>query len=213
MGIRRIRWLFALLAIPILTCHALDLNKTVTKAGTEFWGVDELGGLKWALVVEYEDMNLNFTNNSHNKYGYDTNWTLVEVPDFNTKLVVEYEDIPQQNLNFTKNTDGKYDDGSWTLDKVPDFDTRLVVEYEDINLNFTEEATGNWTLSEAPDFETRMVVEYEDENATGIEATVAEKAETREAADVWYTIDGRRLMKRPEKKGIYINSGRKVVVR
>lgn len=158
MGIRRIRWLFALLAIPTLTCHALDLNKTVTNRGTEVWGVDELGGSKWALVVEYEDMNLNLTNNSYNKYGYDTNWTLVEVPDFNTKLVVEYEDIPQQNLNFTKNTDGKYDDGNWTLDKVPDFDTRLVVEYEDIN--FTEDAVGYWTLSEVPDFNIKLVVEY-----------------------------------------------------
>ena len=184
MGIRRIRWLLALLAIPTLTCHALDLNKRVTKVGTELWGVDELGGLKWALVVEYEDMNLNFTNNSYNKYGYDTNWTLDKVPDFDTRLVVEYEDI---NRNFTEEAAG-----NWTLSEAPDFNiklvveyvikdassqewsmnigpevnSRLVVEYEDINLNFTEEATGNWTLSEAPDFNTRMLMEYDNTTST-----------------------------------------------
>ncbi|MBR0498837.1 MAG: hypothetical protein IJJ78_07140 [Paludibacteraceae bacterium] len=210
MGIRRIGWLFALLAIPTLTCHALDLNKTVTKAGTEMWGVDELGGLKWALVVEYEDMNLNFTNNSYNKYGYDTNWTLVEVLDFNTKLVVEYEDIPQQNLNFTENSDGKYDDGIWTLDKVPDFDTRLVVEYEDINLNFTEEATGNWTLSEAPDFNTKLVVEYEDEN--GVEEATMTPSGDRVLGT--FTIDGKKLNDASVLKGVvFVKNGKKMLLR
>jgi len=31
--------------------------------------------------------------------------------------------------------------------------------------------------------------------------------------DVWYTLDGRKLDGMPTKKGIYINGGRKVVVR
>jgi hypothetical protein len=103
-------------------------------------------------------------------------------------------------------------DGTWTPTVIPDYNVKLVVEYEDI-LDFIEKDNGKWTLGYMPDYNVKMVVEYEDESATGIEATVAEKAETREAADVWYTIDGRRLMKQPEKKGIYINSGRKVVVR
>ena len=103
-------------------------------------------------------------------------------------------------------------DGTWTHTVIPDYNVKLVVEYEDI-LDFIEKDNGKWTLGYMPDYNVKMVVEYEDESATGIEATVAEKAETREAADVWYTIDGRRLMKQPEKKGIYINSGRKVVVR
>jgi hypothetical protein len=31
--------------------------------------------------------------------------------------------------------------------------------------------------------------------------------------DVWYTLDGRKLDGMPTKKGIYINGGRKVVIK
>ena len=32
-------------------------------------------------------------------------------------------------------------------------------------------------------------------------------------SDAWYTLDGRRLNGRPTNKGIYINNGRKVVIK
>jgi hypothetical protein len=31
--------------------------------------------------------------------------------------------------------------------------------------------------------------------------------------DVWYTLDGRRLMGQPTQRGIYINKGKKFIVR
>ena len=117
----------------------------------------------------------------------------------------------QTSIDLTENSDG-----TWTLDQMPAYNVKLVVEYEDDlsqAIDLTDNGDGTWTLDQMPAYKVKLVVEYEDESATGIEATVAEKAETREVADVWYTIDGRRLMKQPEKKGIYINSGRKVVVR
>ena len=32
-------------------------------------------------------------------------------------------------------------------------------------------------------------------------------------ADVWYTLDGRKLNGKPTAKGIYVNGGRKVVIK
>ena len=41
----------------------------------------------------------------------------------------------------------------------------------------------------------------------------AEIKETAEKADTWYTVDGRKLDKQPTRKGLYINNGRKIVVK
>jgi hypothetical protein len=34
-----------------------------------------------------------------------------------------------------------------------------------------------------------------------------------DAADGWFTIDGRRLAEKPSARGIYINNGRKVAIK
>ncbi|MBR6277078.1 MAG: hypothetical protein IKR31_09150 [Prevotella sp.] len=53
----------------------------------------------------------------------------------------------------------------------------------------------------------RIQINWLDDDATGI---VDVKSKTR--ADGWYTIDGRRLMKSPASKGLYIHNGKKTIV-
>lgn len=60
----------------------------------------------------------------------DGTWTHTVIPDYNVKLVVEYEDI----LDFIEK-----DNGKWTLGYMPDYNVKLVVEYE--NESGVEEAT------------------------------------------------------------------------
>ena len=50
----------------------------------------------------------------------------------------------------------------------------------------------------------------EGDNATGI---INVSAETRNIADGWYSLDGRKLDGKPTQLGIYINNGRKVVIK
>ena len=45
---------------------------------------------------------------------------------------------------------------------------------------------------------------------TGINSVSDERTEN---ADVWYSLDGRKIMGKPSEKGIYIKRGRKEVVR
>ena len=46
--------------------------------------------------------------------------------------------------------------------------------------------------------------------ATGI---INVSAETRNNADGWYSLDGRKLVGNPTQNGIYINNGKKVVIK
>ena len=50
----------------------------------------------------------------------------------------------------------------------------------------------------------------EGDNATGI---INVSAETRNNADGWYSLDGRKLVGKPRQNGIYINNGKKVVIK
>ena len=50
----------------------------------------------------------------------------------------------------------------------------------------------------------------EGDNATGI---INVSAETRNIADGWYSLDGRKLDGQPTQNGIYINNGKKVVIK
>ena len=54
-----------------------------------------------------------------------------------------------------------------------------------------------------------ITLEFEDEETTGISEEVTVNGE--KSADVWFTIDGRKLNGNPTQKGIYIVNGRKVV--
>ena len=50
----------------------------------------------------------------------------------------------------------------------------------------------------------------DEEEATGI---ISVSAETRNNADGWYSLDGRKLVGKPTQNGIYINNGKKVVIK
>ena len=52
---------------------------------------------------------------------------------------------------------------------------------------------------------------FGDDSATGIETPTLEGA--GEGSVQWYSLDGLRLQSEPAKKGVYINNGRKVVVK
>ena len=56
----------------------------------------------------------------------------------------------------------------------------------------------------------RIIVEEADGSTTAINAVNAEKVN---AAEGWYSVDGMKLNAQPTKKGIYINNGKKVVIK
>jgi hypothetical protein len=60
------------------------------------------------------------------------------------------------------------------------------------------------------DGEVVTVDEFDDATATGISMP---RVAIPLQDDAWYTLDGRRLQGQPAQKGLYINGGRKVVVR
>ena len=58
---------------------------------------------------------------------------------------------------------------------------------------------------------TRFSIDFgEGDNATGI---INVSAEARNNADGWYSLDGRKLVGKPRQNGIYINNGKKVVIK
>ena len=51
---------------------------------------------------------------------------------------------------------------------------------------------------------------FDGDDATGVK----EVSEVKEDSDnSWYTLDGRKLQDQPTKKGVYINNGRKLVIK
>ena len=55
----------------------------------------------------------------------------------------------------------------------------------------------------------RMMVGGGDGDATGIDVPIVEE----EDGSDWYSLDGRKLQKRPVQKGVYISNGKKVVIK
>ena len=51
------------------------------------------------------------------------------------------------------------------------------------------------------------------DEASGIESLTPDAAPKAQAADHWFTLDGRRLQAKPTAPGIYINNGRKVMIK
>ena len=64
-------------------------------------------------------------------------------------------------------------------------------------------------LDKATDFGARVFLNFVDDETTGISN---DKRETT-TNNTWYTLDGRKLGKKPAKKGLYIVNNKKVVVR
>ena len=57
-----------------------------------------------------------------------------------------------------------------------------------------------------------FVLGFDDEEATGISLTPGSSTEG-EGSDCWYTIDGRKLSSKPSQRGMYINKGKKILVK
>ena len=51
------------------------------------------------------------------------------------------------------------------------------------------------------------------DEASGIESLTPDAAPKAQAADHWFTLDGRRLQAKPSAPGIYVNNGKKVVIK
>ena len=68
--------------------------------------------------------------------------------------------------------------------------------------------TGNTAAARAMIF-----IEEPDGTTTAIKAVTGDKIGSEIKADGWYTIGGMKLESAPTQKGIYINNGKKIVVR
>ena len=60
---------------------------------------------------------------------------------------------------------------------------------------------------------TSFNISYGDGNSTTGIISIAEEPASQGAATGWYTLDGRRLSGKPTTKGLYINNGKKVVIK
>ncbi len=67
-------------------------------------------------------------------------------------------------------------------------------------------------VSSSPEAPARSLTMVFDE-ATGIESLTPDAAPKPQAADHWFTLDGRKLNAQPTKAGLYINKGKKQVVK
>ena len=60
---------------------------------------------------------------------------------------------------------------------------------------------------------TRSIVNFGDENTTGIES-IDNSPWTMDSSDsAWFSLDGRKLSRKPATKGVYIHSGNKVIIK
>ena len=67
------------------------------------------------------------------------------------------------------------------------------------------------THSSGTRFITLMSLGLGGDDATGIDAMLMDNEESNN--DTWYSLDGRRLDSKPTKKGVYIRSGKKIVIK
>ncbi len=67
-------------------------------------------------------------------------------------------------------------------------------------------------VSSSPEAPARSLTMVFDE-ASGIESLTPDAAPKAQAAQHWFTLDGRRLQAKPTAPGIYVNNGKKVVIK
>ena len=58
-----------------------------------------------------------------------------------------------------------------------------------------------------------IVLNFHDEDAAAIEDVKGNNGIKEVSDDSWFTLDGRKLNGKPNAKGIYINNGRKIVIK
>ena len=60
---------------------------------------------------------------------------------------------------------------------------------------------------------TSFNIDFGDDEATGILNIEHSTLNIEHSADAWFTLDGRRLSGKPSVKGVYVNNGRKVIIK
>ena len=60
---------------------------------------------------------------------------------------------------------------------------------------------------------TAFNIDFGDDEATGIISIENGKLKIENDADTWYSLDGRKLSGKPSVKGVYVNNGRKVIIK
>ena len=58
-----------------------------------------------------------------------------------------------------------------------------------------------------------FVLNFDGDETTGIRSLTPDPSPKGEGSDYWFTLDGRRLTGMPTQKGVYINNGKKVVIK
>jgi len=58
-----------------------------------------------------------------------------------------------------------------------------------------------------------FVLNFGDDETTGIISIENGKLKIENDADTWYSLDGRKLSGKPSVKGVYVNNGRKVIIK
>jgi hypothetical protein len=60
---------------------------------------------------------------------------------------------------------------------------------------------------------TAFNINFGDDETTGIVILIHDPSSKSEGSEYWYTLDGRRLQNKPTQTGVYINNGKKVVIK
>jgi len=60
---------------------------------------------------------------------------------------------------------------------------------------------------------TAFNINFGDDEATGIISIENGKLKIENDADAWYSLDGRKLSSKPTQRGIYINNGKKTIIK
>jgi hypothetical protein len=60
---------------------------------------------------------------------------------------------------------------------------------------------------------TAFRINFGEDDATGIISIENGKLKIENDADAWYSLDGRKLSGKPSVKGVYVNNGRKVIIK
>ena len=110
-------------------------------------------------------------------------------------------------LNGHKNVNGLF----WWY---PDYTLYNIVFVDGKSDNWSKDFTGGYWNATLFNIQTGRAYAalYELKNFVGNDTGI-HGLTTTSATDAWYTIDGRRLTGKPTQRGLYINNGRKVVVR
>ena len=170
-----------------------------------------------------------------------TVWTLSTMPEYDVELEVTYytdAELDQMaadeviakitaigTVTYTPESKALIDAARTAYDALTAAQQALVTNYSTLTdaettyataeetaytegVELTKNPDGTWSLAATPAFDVELEVEYE---TTGIIAIGTDRAASTDNAT--YTLDGRRINGKPSQSGIYINNGKKIVIK